>query len=195
MVAAPSDCQNSAPDTILLTDEQNPYLPPDGSSATEVVRETLAPRTVRPLFRVAGWNAAAASNMVFCGIAGWAQTAGSGRQGMILGCLFIHAIGSFMSCSKPQFAKIMTSGAIPLCLSQFFPILQMISGMFAVRLVTSMGLSEEISRGVPSQISNQPGAFLATCLTAAPMLIICGAVGLTIEWLGRILRGRSSASV
>jgi hypothetical protein len=178
-----------------MSDEQNPYLPPDEGSATEVVRETPATRTARPLVRIAGWNAAAASNMVFCGIAGWAQTVGSGRQGMLMGCLFILVIGSLMSYLKPQFAKVMTSGAIPLCLSQFFPILQMISGMFAVHLVTSMGLSEEISPGVPSQISNQPGAFLATCLTAAPMLIICGAVGLTIGWLGRILRGGSSASV
>jgi hypothetical protein len=180
-----------------MTETSNPYLPPaaiddDFLKGMQAADSADGSGWRSRGWRVLTWNLVAGFNMIVCWMFGWAAVGeGIGRVAMGMGVLAILGAGSLAAMRGSKVIRVVQAGALPLILTQFFPVLQMLSGMMAIGLVEAVGMDEMGAgpgrQGRDFSLTSPLGAFAATLLTAAPMILISGGLGMLLRFAGSLL--------
>lgn len=171
-------------------DSVNPYLPPTTASTVEELSD--APVANAPSNLYGKWMVVFALNMIMPGLLGWIVTSDQGRLGMIAGALLMLCGGWTVCYYRPAIAAKTILGAVPIALSQLFPILQFIAGMIGFALADGLGLS--IDDELVGPITSELGSLVVTVVTGSILITEAAVVGwllsLALPLLGIGRRGK-----
>ena len=154
---------NSSPET------DNPYSPPAEIGSKPSQQEKSDQRRERRL--VVGWYVVFAVNLIVPGLLAINLVDRRGGLGVMIVAFAFLIAGRWACSAHPQFAKRLVVGAAIVAVSQLFPILQIISGLTAVELLSAFGLIDAgFETGVPElgiilggAMTMITGSILATC--------------------------------
>lgn len=102
---------------------------------------------------------------------GWSFAEGDGRAGVIAALPLIFAIGIFGCGVARKVGLALVVGGVIVALSQFFPVLQIVAGVFGIAVGRVLGLVEDGGGDVlDSTIPSLAGGFVVTLATAAALI-------------------------
>jgi len=156
----------------------NPYVAPT-SDLVAHPRSAVSPDTWRYL-----WLLGYALNLIVPGLFGSGTLSPAGVTGLVAAVLLIGAMEFAILAWRPSWTRPAAKGAILVALTQLFPVLQMISGMVAVGLACRMtGTESLLDDNHFGQKLDLVGGFLATALTALPLLATSIVGGAIAQWV------------
>jgi len=156
----------------------NPYIAPTSDLIVQP-RSAVSPDSWR-----CHWLLGYALNLIVPGLFASGTLSPAGVTGLVAAVLLMAAMGSAILTWRPSWTRPAAKGAILVALTQFFPVLQMISGMVAVSLACEItgaeSLFDDDHFGRKLELV---GGFLATVLTALPLLAVSIVVGAIAQWV------------
>jgi hypothetical protein len=111
---------------------------------------------------------------------GLLETREHGFVGMLVGSLIL-LLGGFWCCFRfKDFSKALIVGGWIVALSQVYPLLQMLAGIFGMGVANAVGPSpdEEYS---PYSIHSEPAGCVATIMTGAILIGVSALIGLFVR--------------
>jgi hypothetical protein len=128
------------------------------------------------------WPFIVAANLIVPLYWGWEFTEDGGRWGMALAILVVSLLGHVAIYLYREMGFILVIGGFLVCLTQLYPIPQMIAGMLSMALVSAMGpsLSNGIDvAGFPEKLT-ECGGFVVTIATAIQLVTAAIVGGLLV---------------
>lgn len=164
-------------------------LPDDNPFAAPTVLSRPVVTSTRP--RLGGllvsWLVVFIINLPLPFMWGWTVTEGNGTAGMIVGCIAVLVAGFWLCRDAPYFMIRLCIGAVPVAVSQFFPMLQMFTGIAAMWVTR---LTFHLSLDGPGK--NMEGiAEVAFCTFLTGLELI--SVSLALGYLAGLLLGLPTA--
>jgi hypothetical protein len=159
-----------------LTDdpELNPFVAPTTGPQTTVIS---TPEERSRWLRFA-WPTAVVLHLPVPLWFGWFVAAGGiARLGMFAGIAIVYGIGRRLCSSNPWLMKRLAVGSMITSVSQFWPMAQMLIGMFAISVSAAIFSVNNSGRG-PGELDSFPGVALATILTGLGLIIPSLIVGM-----------------
>jgi hypothetical protein len=161
-----------------LTDdpETNPFVAPStGPQTSFVSRAEEQARWLRW-----AWPTAVVIHLPVPLWFGWLVSEGGiPKLGMFVGITFVFWIGKRLCPGSPWLMKRLSVGALITSVSQFWPMAQMLIGMFAISVSGMLFSVDNYGRG-PGQLNSLPGVVLATILTGIGLIIPSLVVGMIV---------------
>ncbi len=135
-----------------------------------------------------GWPIAIACQLPVPLFFGWSVSGeGLPRLGMLFGILLVYFCGKRLRSSRPWMMKRLTIGAYATCVSQFWPVGQMMIGIVATGFARALfnypifgyfGASSS-----PSELATVPAVLCATVLTGIGLIVPSLIVGIVVVYL------------
>lgn len=158
--------------------DHNPYTAP--VSANEVSSVNDSPRGF--LGTTLGWVTMFLLNLPLPLMLGASVSSDSGEVGMAVCVLCLLAVGVVTCRRSPEVMRAISIGAAVTALSQFFPILHIVAGLFAFAAADTLGFGSEADE-LPLHAANSfVGGFIATLVTALIVLFVAAAIGALIQF-------------
>jgi hypothetical protein len=161
----------------------NPYASPTNDnidSSRERPSDTVSTKRL-----CLGWLAVFALNLIVPLFLGWGVTAPEGRIGMLLAVLFILVLGLWICASARQVGFALVVGGVAVALSQVFPILQMMAGIFGFALAQGIGVLARDADGIAADVFHDvdtvAAGFVVTMTTGGLLVAASTVAGLAIR--------------
>lgn len=106
---------------------------------------------------------------------GWQETQKSGRAGMFVGILALMIFSSRANSASRPLERAWVLGGSLIAMTQFWPILAMFSGLFALGLTAHVGWAA--GPHVP-EVTCEAGGLLATLITGGLLMTVSFSVGM-----------------
>ena|SRR5215469_8051735 len=117
----------------------NPYASPQSESTDSSRTGRSDGDNLKRLYF--GWLTVFALNVIVPLLIGLGVTTSGGRIGMLLAMLVLLALGFWICARAREVGFALVVGGVAVALSQVFPILQVMAGIFGFALAESIGLS------------------------------------------------------
>ncbi|MEO2089645.1 MAG: hypothetical protein ABGY75_09140 [Gemmataceae bacterium] len=133
------------------------------------------------------WTGVFLANLPIPVLMAYGTTSGSGVAGLIAALAVLYWVGFILCAGRFCVGRSLVQGGIVVAVSQFFPVLQALSGMFALVVWKS-------ATGYPLWVFHDPncsndqpalyalGVFVVVLLTAQPLWIIAILTGAFFRW-------------
>lgn len=157
-----------------MANDINPFESPG------VVDEPLVeagPRNIRDRFSLVGWPVVYSLNVILPLMLAWGLTEQHGRYGMFLAMLLVLSGGWYVAARWTPLARRVIVGALPVALSQFFPILHIYLGMASIMLVGMATGNNVYSGSGGPPIASEPAGFAVTMLVGGGLLLCSAVIG------------------
>jgi hypothetical protein len=141
-------------------------------------------RREEDLTRAARWAMVFFMNLITPVLLGIDVVKAGGLVGMIAGVVVLLLVSTGFVIMFPKMGKCLISGGTLMMISQLIPVLQMMSGLFALRIWQELTGATESNLGQGNKMLAEIGGFTVTLMTAQPLLLITllmGAVVLKIQ--------------
>jgi hypothetical protein len=146
----------------------------------------VKPQTMSHLDWQIWWTLIFVANLPIALLLGGTQTDRFGRLGMATAIVLVWLLGLFGTRLSKDFARILVPGSACVVPLQFFPILHIFAGAFAVET------TERFVHRPPHMPLSGAGGFCATIFTGAQLIFVAMLCGLVIREWTRILNERSA---
>ncbi|MEX1222975.1 MAG: hypothetical protein WEA31_00360 [Pirellulales bacterium] len=150
----------------------NPYASPESSDASAAQDGRIARRI--DTFAVFAWPIVFGVNLIVPALFGAEVTDEQGALGMMAACIMWLVLGWSLCLLHAPFARRLIVGSVLTALSQVFPIIHLIAGMFAIDIATALGLHLGQDHPV-GNVTSEFGGFFVTLLVGG-ILIACAVV-------------------
>jgi hypothetical protein len=159
-----------------LRSEPNPYQSPVAETAPPQAAVEGASKRI-----YLAWSAVFFFNLGVPLLFGWGATEKGGRIGMFAAAFVMLVVGCWLCASAQRFARALIVGGVAIGLAQILPLLQILAGGVAFRLVEVSGLEGPAPdlQGLTSEASG----FVVTMTTGALLMAAALMVGLAIRAL------------
>lgn len=128
------------------------------------------------------WPIVLGLNLVLPLLFGLGLTDEHGRLGMVIGLLVLLTFGWTLCAANPSWARKLNAGAIVVAVSQVFPTLQIVIGMFALSMGVSLKLVV-IDDSDRASAASEAGGFVVTILFGCGLLFFSGIAGLCLGFI------------
>jgi hypothetical protein len=118
------------------------------------------------------WTVVFTLNLIVPLILGWSACDVSGRIGMGLAILSYWGLGVLVCSRQERWGRTLVAGAIPMAFLQLLPLAQIVAGILAFRIWTSLGETE-----LPGSLSGL-GGFVVTWITGGFLIALALLIGM-----------------
>jgi hypothetical protein len=173
-------------------DEPNPYEPPKSSEPEFHYATDSNPPSAKML--VVAWVAVCVFNLPIPLLFASSIAKDVGRVGMSMAVLALLAAGCWICANARKVAVCVIVGAIPVALSQLFPIAQMFAGLIAMSLGQALGLVVLGNDEFGDHFVNEFGGFIVTLITGTSLMMLSAGVGFLLQRFVLARRRREPAA-
>ncbi|MEM9185223.1 MAG: hypothetical protein AAGB00_01855 [Planctomycetota bacterium] len=170
----------------MATVDDNPFASPVAEAAEaaderQLRRDGLLPAERGAWSLIAAWCGTWALNLPIAVFFGWILTDAWGRVGMGVAILGIATLGGVAVRRSKAAGQVLVRGGLLFALTQFFPILQIISGFVAQALLDGLGFDDPAGFGPNANALGFVPAVIAT-LVSGGLIVAAGLlVGLLLR--------------
>jgi hypothetical protein len=171
----------------------NPYAAPLSQTGAS---DALVSRDVNRGSSHVAWVLVFLGNLIVPLLCGWQMTGSGGHVGIVLAIVPMWCLGHYVVDSYRTVRGPLLAGGLCVGLSQVVPVIQVIAGLVGVGIASRM--FHDAPPGQDPDIGlthlTEPGAFVATLVTGALLLVAAAVLGLllriTLRSLGWLKDGR-----
>lgn len=146
-----------------------------------------------PTGRITGWTVVYLLNLIVPGFLGFIVCKDGGLLGMLLGIAAFYGIVTWGVIRWRRFGRWATLGGVAIALTQFWPVLQMSAGIFALGVWntgTGTGVGKNnLGTGALAEV----GGFAVTILTGQPLFFGALLIGAILDKIGRVISNEPDA--
>lgn len=153
-------------------DSSNPYEP---SELTQEVTRPIGRVVHRPLILSIQWTVVVLCNLIVPLLFGWSMANDRGHLGIVGAILIFLIIGYIGSIYMPLFVLITTRGALFIAMTQVFPLLHFIIGLYSIAFLRLANVTtSDLIRGPQTGFW---GGFFLTAMTGTILISLSCLLG------------------
>lgn len=155
-------------------EDANPYQAPSNLETDWPPASIATSGSLKLLWR--GWAPVFLLNMIVPLSLGSLAADARGCIGMFVGTAVLFVMCGWLCSCQPRLARAIVRGGAPIGVAQLVPILQIIAGLAAMAIVSTLRLADE-----PDPVNGMPGGFLVTIITGVLLIGAALFLGLLFE--------------